>query len=162
MKDSIEMSKRSFYIIIGLCAVIIMMVSLETILMVKGNEIFELWKSNPKLVDKVVGSSVEEMYSIYLTMCLSMFFIKIITPIALTINTYFAFVKLRVNKLFVQIWIVLLIGLFAFTAIMENFYSIFFIVSTASYLGLVIVMLYFWVSINKRKNEQVLEELQKL
>lgn len=161
MKDSIEMSKRSFYIIIGLCAVIIMMVSLETILMVKGNEIFELWKSNPKLVDKVVGSSVE-MYSIYLTMCLSMFFIKIITPIALTINTYFAFVKLRVNKLFVQIWIVLLIGLFAFTAIMENFYSIFFIVSTASYLGLVIVMLYFWVSINKRKNEQVLEELQKL
>lgn len=162
MKDSIEMSKRSFYIIIGLCAVIIIMVSLETILMVKGNEIFELWKSNPKLVDKVVGSSVEEMYSIYLTMCLSMFFIKIITPIALTINTYFAFVKLRVNKLFVQIWIVLLIGLFAFTAIMENFYSIFFIVSTASYLGLVIVMLYFWVSINKRKNEQVLEELQKL
>lgn len=162
MKDSIEMSKRSFYIIIGLCAVIIIMVSLETILMVKGNEIFELWKSNPKLVDKVVGSSVEEMYSIYLTMCLSMFFIKIITPIALTINTYFAFVKLRVNKLFVQIWIVLLIGLFAFTAIMENFYSIFFIVSTASYLGLVIVMLYFLVSINKRKNEQVLEELQKL
>ncbi|MFR5264695.1 hypothetical protein [Clostridium sp.] len=162
MKDSIEMSKRSFYIIIGLCAVIIIMVSLETILMVKGNEIFELWKSNPNLVDKVVGSSVEEMYSIYLTMCLSMFFIKIITPIALTINTYFAFVKLRVNKLFVQIWIVLLIGLFAFTAIMENFYSIFFIVSTASYLGLVIVMLYFWVSINKRKNEQVLEELQKL
>lgn len=162
MKDSIEMSKRNFYIIIGLCAVIIMMVSLETILMVKGNEIFELWKSNPRLVDKVAGASVEEMYSIYLTMCLSMFFIKIITPIALTINTYFAFVKLRVNKLFVQIWIVLLIGLFAFTAIMENFYSIFFIVSTVSYLGLVIVMFYFWISINKRKNEQVLEKLQKL
>lgn len=162
MRDSIDMSKKIFYSIIGLCALIIMMISMETILMVKDNGMFELWRSNPSLTPEVAGQSTQEIYSVYLTMCLSMFFIKVITPIALAINTYFSFVKLRINKLFVQIWVVLLIGLFAFTAIGETFYSIFFIISAVSYIGLVAIMIYLWVQINKKKNEQVLESVQKL
>ncbi|MGL4453516.1 MAG: hypothetical protein ACRCTZ_20345 [Sarcina sp.] len=161
MRDSIELSKKNFYIIVMLCATIILMVSLETILMVKDNSMFELWSSNPNLVNKINTNNAQEMYSVYLTMCLSMFFIKVITPMALAINTYLALIKLRISKLFVQTWVVLLIGLFAFVVLMEKFYSIFFMINAAAYLLLVIMMICFWVSINRRKNEQILESVQK-
>ena len=161
MRDSIELSKKNFYIVVMLCATIILMVSLETILMVKDNGMFELWSSNPNLVDKIGTSDVQEMYSVYLTMCLSMFFIKVITPMALAINTYLSFIKLKISKLFVQTWVVLLIGLFIFAALMEKFYSIFFMINTIAYLLLLIKIICFWVAINRRKNEQILESIQK-
>ena len=161
MRDSIELSKKNFYIVVMLCATIILMVSLETILMVKDNGMFELWSSNPNLVDKIGTSDVQEMYSVYLTMCLSMFFIKVITPMALAINTYLSFIKLKISKLFVQTWVVLLIGLFIFVALMEKFYSIFFMINTIAYLLLLIKIICFWVAINRRKNEQILESIQK-
>ncbi|MGL5067833.1 MAG: hypothetical protein ACRC6T_08475 [Sarcina sp.] len=161
MRDSIELSKKNFYIIVMLCATIILMVSLETILMVKDNNMFELWTSNPNLINKININDGQETYSIYLTMCLSMFFIKVITPVAFAINTYLALIKLRISKLFVQTWVILLIGLFTFVVLMEKFYSIFFIINAGAYLLLVIMMIYFWVAINKRKNEQILESIQK-
>ena len=161
MRDSIELSKKNFYIVVMLCATIILMVSLETILMVKDNGMFELWSSNPNLVDKIGTSDAQEMYSVYLTMCLSMFFIKVITPMALAINTYLSFIKLKISKLFVQTWVVLLIGLFIFAALMEKFYSIFFMINTIAYLLLLIKIICFWVAINRRKNEPILESIQK-
>lgn len=161
MRDSIELSKKNFYIIVMLCATIILMVSLETILMVKDNGMFELWRTNPNLVDKIETSNAQEMYSVYLTMCLSMFFIKVITPMALAINTYLSFIKLKISKLFVQTWVVLLIGLFIFVALIEKFYSIFFMINTVAYVLLLVIMIYFWVLINRRKNEQILERVQK-
>lgn len=161
MRDSIELSKKNFYTVVMLCATIILMVSLETILMVKDNRMFELWSSNPNLVDKIGTSDVQEMYSVYLTMCLSMFFIKVITPMALAINTYLSFIKLKISKLFVQTWVVLLIGLFIFVALMEKFYSIFFMINTIAYLLLLIKIICFWVAINRRKNEEILESIQK-
>lgn len=161
MRDSIELSKKNFYIIVMLCATIILMVSLETILMVKDNSMFELWSSNPNLVNKINTNNAQEMYSVYLTMCLSMFFIKVITPMALAINTYLALIKLRISKLFVQTWVVLLIGLFTFVVLMEKFYSIFFMINAGAYLLLVVMMICFWVAINRRKNEQILESIQK-
>ena len=162
MRDSIDMSKKIYYSIVGLCATIIMANSIETFLKVKDNGMFELWFSNPNLATEIVGKSSSEAYSIYLTMCLSIFFIRVIAPVALAINTYFAFVKLRVSKLFVQIWVVLLIGLFAFTTVGETFYSIFFIIGSIAYLGLVIIMICQWKEINRKMNEQVIESIQKV
>lgn len=162
MRDSIDMSKKIYYIIVGLCALIIMTNSIETIFKVKDNGMFEFWRSNPSLSPEIAVKSTQEIYSVYLTMCLSMFFIKVITPIALAINAYFAFVKLRISKLFVQIWVVLLIGLFAFTSIGEGFFSIFFIISAMSYIGLVVIMIYLWNCINRKMNKQVIETIQKL
>lgn len=153
MKENIQMTRSIYYLIVGLCATIIMSNSIETIIKVKDSGLFDLWLSNPNLnVDKI-GQTKEQLYSIYLSMCLSVFVIRIITPIALAINSYFSFIKLRVNKLFVSIWIVLLIGLFAFTSLGETYYSIFFILSGVCYASLVFVLLYLGSEISKKKNK---------
>ena len=128
MKTTVEMSKKTFYLIVGLCAVIIMMNSIESFIKAKDTGLFEAWLQNPNLnIDK--SQTINEMYSIYLTSCLSVFFIRIITPIALSLNSYFSLVKTGVNKLFVAIWMVLTIGLFFFTTLGETYFSIFFIIS---------------------------------
>lgn len=161
MKDNIEMSKPVYYLIASLCAVIIMANSIEALIKVKDNGLFDLWLANPNLnVDKV-GQNNEQLYSIYLTMCLSVFFIRVITPIALAINSYFAFVKLRVSKLFVHIWSILLVGLFAFTALGESYYSVFFIISGLCYAFLVGIMIYLAKEINRKKNENVIGKIQR-
>lgn len=161
MKDNIEMSKPIYYLIASLCAVIIMANSIEALIKVKDNGLFDLWLSNPNLSIDKAQQSKEQLYSIYLTMCLSVFFIRVITPIALAINSYFAFVKLRVSKIFVQIWVILIIGLFAFTALGETFYSIFFILSGICYMALVCIMLYLGREINRRKSVNVVGKIQK-
>ena len=108
MKATVEMSKKTFYLIVGLCAVIIMMNSIESFIKAKDTGLFEAWLQNPNLnIDR--SQTTNEMYSIYLTSCLSVFLIRIITPIALSLNSYFSLVKTGVNKLFVAIWMVLTI-----------------------------------------------------
>ncbi|MGL5416749.1 MAG: hypothetical protein ACRDAU_13870 [Clostridium sp.] len=158
MRDSIELSKRNFYIMITLCGTIIMMASLEAILMIKDSGMFEVWKES---LGTKIGDSTQDMYSVYLTMCLSIFFIKIITPVSLGIYTYLALIKLRISKLFVQTWVLLSVGLFIFVVLMEKSYSIFFIATAISYVLIVVMLIYFWVEINRKKNEQILESIQR-
>lgn len=161
MKETIVMSKKTFYVIVLLCATIIMANSLESFARAKDAGLFEAWLSNPSLnVDR--SQTIEQMYSIYLTMCLALFFIKIITPAALAINTYFSFVKTRVNKLFVLIWMVLLIGLFLFTSLGQTYFSIFFIVSTICHLALVIVLASIWREINNQRIINVRKRAQQV
>lgn len=162
MRDSIDMSKKVFYSIVGLCAVIIMANSIETFIKVKDSSMFEVWLSDPSLAREVASKSTSEAYSIYLTMCLSIFVIRVITPMALAINSYFSLIKLRVSKLFVQIWVVLLIGLFAFNLVGEKLYSVFFIISSFAYLGLIVIMISQWREINRATNKQVVESIQKV
>ncbi|MGL5616223.1 MAG: hypothetical protein ACRDD2_08355, partial [Sarcina sp.] len=146
-----ELSKKGYYIIMALVGAIILSNSIEAFLKVKDNGIFQMWLSSPTLNPAVLEGGEASAYSIYLTSCLSTFFMRVITPIAFAANCYFALVKLRVNKLFVQIWFVLLIGLFIFTSIGEKFYSIFFIISTIGYIGLIVSVIYLWKEINKSK-----------
>lgn len=142
MKENIEMSRSVFYIIVGLCAIIIMSTSLEAIIKAKDTGLFEMWLSNPKLNSELVGQTSEQLYSTYLTGCLSTFFVRVVTPMGLAIHSYLTLVKLRVNKLYVVIWTVLLVGSFIFSIIGESFYSVFFIISGICYLALVGVMIY--------------------
>lgn len=158
MKDTIYMSKKIFYLIVSLCAVIIMANSIEAFIKVKDLGLFETWLSNPKLnIDR--SQNINQIYSIYLTMCLSVFIMRIITPVALGINTYFALIKTKVNKLFVFIWIVLLIGLFIFTLIGELHFSIFFIISAICHIGLLFIMIYLLEEINKQKNIMIARKI---
>lgn len=150
MRDTIEMNKKIFYLIVGLSATIIMMNSLEAFVRAKDIGLFEAWLANPNLnVDR--SQSMEQIYSIYLTMCLSLFFIKIITPAALAINAYFSFIKTRVNKFFVLIWVVLLVGIFIFTSIGESYFSVFYIISALCHIGLLIVLAGIWREINNER-----------
>lgn len=142
MRESIEMPKGIFYIIVGLCAAIIMLTSIDMLLRTKDTEIFNMWLSNPNFTPEFLGRPEQELYSEYIQMCVSTFIVRVITPMAVVIHTYFTFTKLRVNKLYVIIWVLLLLGSFALAIIGEQFYSIFFIGSGIGYLALIIMMIY--------------------
>ncbi|MGL5150936.1 MAG: hypothetical protein ACRC7N_10245 [Clostridium sp.] len=144
------MNRKTFYIITSLCATIILVNSLEIFIKAKDVGLFEAWVNKPDLnIDKT--QPMGDIYSIYITMCLSTFFMKIITPIALAINTYIALIKTGVTKLFVAIWMVLLVGAFIFTSLGQTGLSVFFIISAISHLILLIVLSTIYKEINNQR-----------
>lgn len=152
MKESIEMPKGIFYIIVAICAAIIMFTSLDMILRTKDLDLFNMWSLNPNIINKFSGESTEQLYSTYIQMNLSIFIIRVVTPMAVAIHTYYTFTKLRVNKLYVVLWLLILIGSFLMSSLGEPYYSIFFILSGIGYLGLVLVMLSLGKSINNLRS----------
>lgn len=152
MKESIEMPKGIFYIIVAICAAIIMFTSLDMILRTKDLDLFNMWSLNPNIINKFSGESTEQLYSTYIQMNLSIFIIRVVTPMAVAIHTYYTFTKLRVNKLYVVLWLLILIGSFLMSSLGEPYYSIFFILSGIGYLGLVLVMLSLGRSINNLRS----------
>lgn len=159
MKETTIMNKRIFYLIVGLCAVIIMSYSLEAFAKAKDIGLFEIWLNNPNLnIDR--RQSMDESYSLYLTTILSVFFIRIITPVALSLNTYFAFIKLKVNKLFIFIWTILIIGLFVLILIGETYFSLFLIINGICYLGILVTLMYLWKEINNENYIKIRNKIQ--
>ena len=142
MRESIEMPKGTFYTIVAICAAIIMMTSMEMLIKAKDTDLFNMWLSTSNLGEDALSQTPKELFSTYLNVCISTFFIRIITPMAVAIHSYFTFTKLRVTKLFVAIWVVIIIGAFALTFLGEQFYSIFFIGSAIGYLALIFAMIY--------------------
>lgn len=142
MKDSIEMPKGVFYTIAAICAAVIMLTSLEMLIKAKDADLFNMWLSNGNLGQDLLSQTTDQLYSTYLNVCISTFFVRVITPMAIAIHSYFTFTKLRVNKFFVIIWSVILVGAFALTVLTEQFYSIFFIGSGIGYLTLILTMIY--------------------
>ncbi|MCI9070348.1 hypothetical protein [Clostridium sp.] len=144
MRDSIEMPKGTFYTIAAICAVTIMFTSLEMLIKAKDTSLFNMWLSNGNLGEDLLTQTTNQLYSTYLNICIATFFVRVITPIAVLIHSYFTFTRLRVNKLFVMIWSVVLVGAFALTILTEKFYSILFIGSGIGYLALALTMIYLW------------------
>lgn len=142
MRESIEMPKGTFYTIVAICAAIIMMTSMEMLIKAKDTDLFNMWLSTSNLGEDALSQTTKELFSTYLNVCISTFFIRVITPMAVAIHCYLTFTKLRVTKLFVAIWIVIIIGAFALTFLGEQFYSIFFIGSAIGYLALIFAMIY--------------------
>lgn len=152
MKESIKMPKVIFYMIVAMCATIIMANSIETMMKVKDNGLFNLWLSDSQKNMNIMGQTTEQLYSTYLTMCLSTFFIRVIAPMALAIHSYFTYMKRGVNGLFIFIWTVLILGSAGFMIISEGLYSIFFIINILAYIILVICILCMIKFIKYRKN----------
>lgn len=142
MRESIEMPKRVFYTIVIICSFIIMLTSLEMLIKAKDLKLFNMWLSSSNLGKDLLVKTTDELYSTYLNVCIATFFIRVITPISVAIHSYFTFTRLRVNKMFVIIWFVIIIGTFILTFLGEQFYSIFFIGCTIGYLALIFIMSY--------------------
>ena len=73
MREQMEMPKGIFYGIVGVCALIILSTSLEAIIKAKDTTIFDMWLSSPNLNTAMLGETIEEIYSTYLSMCMSNF-----------------------------------------------------------------------------------------
>lgn len=151
MVQNTEMPRRIFYLVVSLCAAIIVLNSFETMIRVKDSALFDIWVNNPSIASQLVGKTSEEMFSTYLSMCLSTYFIRVITPIGLGLHSYYALTRSGMSKMYVYLWSVMLIGTLLLSMLGGSLLSIFFILSCICYVALVGVMIYIKRIINYRE-----------
>ncbi|MFO7612170.1 MAG: hypothetical protein R6W99_06790 [Clostridia bacterium] len=139
MKENVRLPKKQFYIISVCLGLVILFLSIEVMMKVKDKLLFEEWflRASAEGLD----ASYEDAFGLYVSLNLGGFFLKTAIPMAMGVYTYFAYVKIRINRLFVFIWTVLLIGAAALVAIEMNFASIFYYIELALYAVLIIVTL---------------------
>ncbi|MBS4535511.1 hypothetical protein GOQ29_07735 [Clostridium sp. D2Q-14] len=143
MSFNIKLPEKKLYIILILCAIIICLNSIEVMMNVKDIELYEEWISNQEDI---------EDYELYVTWNLSYYFIKIIIPMVFGIYTYFASKYIRINRIYVYIWSILLLVSFIISLIELKFDSIFYYISILSYIILIFTLLYLIKFINNREN----------
>lgn len=122
MKEYTKLPKKQLYLILVPLGILILALSLEVLMNVKDYELFTQWMAR---IQNDESFSEEELFNIYISGNMSMYFIKIIIPIGLSIHTYFSYTKIRINKLFVFMWTVLLVGSAAYALAGFNLTSVF-------------------------------------
>ena len=132
-------------------AVIIMMCSVEVMILTKDADVYRHWIQT--LGNEVGGLTDTQIFNAYLSVQLSRYFIKVIVPIMVSIHSYFAYVKLRINKLFVLIWSILTVGELAYHLSAMNLQSVLFYISLISYLFLIYSILSLNTVINLGRNK---------
>lgn len=140
MLSNVKIPKRKYYLILIFTSAIIMSISLETMFRVKDIVLFEEWI---QINNISVNSDYElsQIFNSYLILGLGTMFMKIIIPMALSIHSYFAYTRIRINRLFIFIWSVLLIGGLAYELIGFNLGSIFSYLNIIVYIVLIITIL---------------------
>ncbi len=134
-----KLPKKHFYIIIAALAIIILSLSLEVMMKVKDITLYKDWINNA--LKDGMSFNYDESFSIYVTANLSKFFQNLVVPMALGIHSYVALIKIRINKLFVFMWTVLLIGAGLFIGIELNLNSVFYYITVLFYIILVVTIL---------------------
>lgn len=144
MNSYIKLPKRQLYLILLFSSLIIFSESLTVMIKVKDINLFKDYLIN-------LGFTLEsetlyqEHFSSYVAINLSYFFFNIIIPVALSIHSYVAFISIRISKLFVFVWTVLIFGGLAYTVIKFDFQSVFYYLNILCYILLIITIL----SLNK-------------
>lgn len=152
MNTYTKLPKKNLYIISILCFLLVLFISLETTIRVKDIQLFEdFLAQNKDLIDQ--GMTVDEMYRNYLMLNLSKFFFKIVTPIFLSIHTYYTYKSLRISSLFIFMWIITLLGALSYIALEGEFYSVFYYIDIFIYMFLIISVLSLNKVLNKSKGE---------
>jgi len=146
-----KLPKKNLMMILISSAVIIMMCSVEVMIMTKDADVYRHWIQT--LGNEVGGLTDTQIFNAYLSVQLSRYFIKVIVPIMVSIHSYFAYVKLRINKLFVFIWTILITGELAYHLSAMNLQSVIFYISLFSYLFLIYSILSLNTVINSGRNK---------
>ena len=150
MNQNTKLPTKQFYLLLITCSVIIFATSLDALFRVKDFALFNEWV----ISNELRGTATEsELLSLFVSANLSVFFTKIIIPVTFALYTYYAYIKLRINKLFVFIWTVLNIGGLAYTIVEFRFDSLFYYVISLSYIFLIyhIVNLSDMIKVNNSK-----------
>ncbi len=103
---------KKLYIILITCSVIILASSLDVMVTVKDISKFKEWIQ----INQLVGEQSDLLGS-FVALNLSLFFFKIIIPVTFALYSYYAYLKLKINALFVFMWTVLNIGGLAYIAV---------------------------------------------
>lgn len=148
MDSNTKLPKKHMYFILVSLSFMIFSISMETMMRVKDLAMFDSWL----LMQPEVEITREAGFSIYVTLQLSRYFQFVVVPMALGIHTYFAYVNIRINKLFVFMWTVLLGGGAAYIGIEKQFTSVFYYVNLGIYMILIVTILSLLSVIDQRKN----------
>ena len=124
MEANTKLPQKQFYLIILACALVIFSECILVLMRVKDPDNYILWT-------EVLGDHVT--FEVYMAVQMSNFFMKVILPAMLGIYAYLALVKVRIGKLFVFIWTVLLVGGLAYTVIEWDFSSVFYYLRIIGY-----------------------------
>lgn len=136
MNTNTKLPTKKLYLILLSCALIIFISSLETMIKVKDTMLFNDWvESNQLIGDNAL------LLNDYISINLSIFFSKIIIPVIFAIYTYYAYIKIRINQLYVFIWTVLNIGGLAYTVVELRLDSIFYYFNILGYVIMLLTLL---------------------
>jgi len=141
--------KKQFYLLLIPLAILIFILSIEVMMRVKDVLMFEAWIGSA--VNMPETTSRNELFDIYVTGNLALYFQKIVIPIGLSLHTYFAYVKLRINKLFVLMWFILGCGSLAYTIVGLKMNDIVMYVYILIYLIVIFTLLSLLEIINMRE-----------
>lgn len=125
MESTTKLPTKHFYIIVIACAAIIFCESLQVLMRAKDPSQYALWV-------ETIGEGFS--FENYITMHLSYFTMKMMLPMVMGIYAYVTWFKVRIGKLFVFIWTVLLIGGLLNTLIEWDFYSGFYYIKMLGYI----------------------------
>jgi len=139
MLSNEKMHKSKFYLILIFTSLIILSISIESLIRVKDISIFESWiKTNN--ISFTSDYELDQAFNSYISFILTTMFLKLTIPMALSIHSYFAYTRIRINKLFVFIWTVLLLGGLAYEIVGFNIVSVFFYINIITYIILIITI----------------------
>ncbi len=137
-----KLPKKHLYLILGPLGILIFLLSLEVLMITSDTDLFYTWLNSHR--DMNPGFVESDLFNIFISGNISLYFQKIIVPIGLSLHSYFAYKKLRIGKLFIFIWLVLTIGSLAYTVSGQNFGNVFLYL----YIVLYIIVIVTLVSLN--------------
>lgn len=144
MNSYTKLPKNKLYGILGSCAFIIMIASLEVLTIVKDIQFYNEWV-------QLIGNELAADFNTYVGLQISLYFSKIILPMSLSLYALLAYSKIRINSLFVFMWSVLSLGSLAYSLMGFNFYSVFFYGFIIGYFVLLITILSLTKEISESK-----------
>lgn len=151
MNSYTKFPKRQLYIILITVAFVIFISSIDVLMRVKDSELFEIWRSQV-LSSGVFPDGFNPTFDDYAGAEMFRYLFKIAIPMGFGLLTYFTYTKLRLNRIFIFIWSVLLVGGMAYTFFELNFESVFYYLVVAGYLVLIMTVLSLNGEIARNKN----------
>lgn len=136
MNTNAKLPTKTFYWLLFACALIVVMASLDVMFRVKDKALFDKWVE----ISKLTGDT-QTLLGTYVTGNLSVFFMKIIVPAFFALYTYYAYVKVRINYLYIFMWTVLILGSMAYTLVQMQLFSVFFYLQLGGYFILIVNLL---------------------
>lgn len=136
MHTQVKMPIKQLYIILIACALIILLSSIDVLVRVKDITLFEEW-----IKKHALNADTSELLNQYVGLNLSLFFMKIIIPVSFAIYSYVAYVKIKINMLYILIWSILNLGGLAYTAFDRQSINAIYYVIIVCYVLLVLTLL---------------------
>lgn len=113
MRGYTPLPTKHFFAILIPLGLVILLASLEAFVYVKDGVAFERWLLS--IQGQHEGLSKEDLFAVYLNGNIALYLQKIAIPMGLGLHSYLAYTRIRINKLFVFIWVVLLGGAIAYS-----------------------------------------------